>query len=465
MDIIALHQQSKYDKQKKNKTALTQCTIELLSDGDVVGLRGAFTLNYDLYNKPRHIVFYHTIEINMKSGDVDTLYEIQNVNLTKDNLYRNCHKRKKNDFKQLLESIENGFVKGEKRKNFWGVKYDREIESIFKKLMDILQAKFKTPFYQSKTTYGSEYNGLYEMIIDFHLDMKGIKAHDNIYNDIQFEYPKKKWLQLNDYKFLPAVLDSYGLKSKYLTKELNVLNRNAQIKTINYFSKLFGEDYINYLKKIPWQQHCYDLPPNKRTHTLKNEHEKECMVHVITNWEKQNIKVDNLITTLNKLLTVRKDLEDRGVDLKFKAKNDNDFDTLMEIWLGYKKYLHRGFKLRYSFPDDYIKDIEAPIYIGDEVYHPTILKSEEDFMMEGYRMKNCMAKQFMHGISYIYVSLRQNRTTIDLQYRKGGLVQSYGKANTVTKEKFNLAIELLTKRFSKYPEVFGTKEKYDFLTN
>jgi hypothetical protein len=465
MDIIALHQQSKYDKQKKNKTALTQCNIELLSDGDVIGLRGAFTLNYDLYNKPRHIVFRHTIEVNMKSGDIETLYEIENVNLTKDNLYRNCHKRKKNDFKQLLDSIESGFVKGEKRKNFWGVKYDREIETIFKKMMSELQPKFKSPFYKSKTTYGSEYNALYEMIIDFHLDTKGIKAHDNIYNDIQFEYPNKKWLQLNDYKFLPAVLDSYGLKSKYLTKELNVLNRNAQIKTISYFSKLFGEDYINYLKKIPWQQHCYDLPPNKRTHTLKNEHEKECMVNVIINWEKQNIKVDNLITTLNKLLTVRKELEDRGVELKFKAKNDNDFDTLMEIWLGYKKYLHRGFKLRYSFPKDYIKDIETSIHIGDEVYYPTILKSEEDFMMEGYKMKNCMAKQFIHGMSYIYVSLRQNRTIIDLQYRKGGLVQSYGKANTVTKEKFNPAIEVLTKRFNKYPEVFGIKEKYDFINN
>jgi glutathione synthase/RimK-type ligase-like ATP-grasp enzyme len=81
MDIIALHQQSKYDKQKKNKTALTQCIVELLRDGDVVGLRGAFTLNYDLYNKPRHIVFHHTIEINMKSGDIETLYEIENVNL------------------------------------------------------------------------------------------------------------------------------------------------------------------------------------------------------------------------------------------------------------------------------------------------------------------------------------------------------------------------------------------------
>lgn len=465
MEIIALYEQSKYDKQKKNKTALTQCHIELVRDSDVIGLRGDFTLNYDLYNKPRHIVFRHAIEINLKSGDIETLYEIENVNLTRDNLYRNCHRRKKNDFKQLLESIESGFIKGEKRKNFWGVKYEREIDSILNKLADILRANLKSDYYKNKINNNPDYNGSYELIVDFHLDLKNIKAHDNIYNDIQYEYPKKKWLQANENKFLAAVLDSYGLKSKYLTKELNVAHKNLQIKTVNYFSKLFGDDYVNYLKKIPWQQFCYDIVPNKRTHTLKNEHEKECMVNVIVNWEKQNIKVDNLITTLNKLFTVRKDLEDRGVDLKFKAKNDNDFDTLMEIWLGYKKYLSRGYKLKYTFPVEFVKEIEKSIYVDGLVYHPTILKSEEDFMMEGYRMKNCMAKQFIHGMSYTYVSLRQGRTTINVQYRKGNMVQSYGKANTPTKETFVDAIKVLNERFSKYPEIFGIKEKYDFLNN
>jgi hypothetical protein len=465
MDVLAFYEQSKYDKQKKNKTALTICNVQLLQDINKVFLKGSFTLNYDFYNKPRHLTLNHEIEIDLINGDINTMYEIINVNLTKEKLFRDNIKQKKNDFKQLLESIENGFLKGEKRKNFWGVKYDRSLEKIFNQLNDIIKRNFSSKYYQTKENWGQYYNNTYELIIDFHLDKKGIKAHDNIYNDIQFTYPKKKWLEQNEYKFLPAILDSYGIKSKYLIKELNKSNISTQIKTINYLCKLFGNNYINYLKKIPWQTYSYDIVPNKRIHTLKNESEKDCMIYVILNWEKQNIKVDNLITTLNKLLSVRQDLEDKGMDLKFKAKNDNDFDTLMEMWLGHKKYLSRGYRLRYIFSENFINEIEAPIYIDDLIFRPIILKSEEDFMIEGYKMKNCMSKQFIHAANYIYVSLKQNRSAINLQYRKGTLNQSYGKANTTVKDKFNNAIEILNQRFGNHPTVFGLKEKYDIITD
>jgi hypothetical protein len=76
--------------------------------------------------------------------------------------------------------------------------------------------------------------------------MKGIKAHDNIYYDIQNEYPKKKWLEKNDYKYLPAILESYGIKSKYLIAILNKSNVNVSISALNYISKLFGENHLEY---------------------------------------------------------------------------------------------------------------------------------------------------------------------------------------------------------------------------
>ena len=465
MDLLASYKQSKYDKQKKSKSAITLCDVQLLQNENVVYLNGSFTLNYSYYNKPRHLTLKHEIAVNLISGDVDSKYEIINVNITRDKLYRDNIKQKKNDFKQILESLENGFIKGEKRKNFWGVKYDRALEKICDQFNNILKLNLTTTYYQTKESWGEYYNNTYELIVDFHLDKKGIKAHDNIYNDIQYSYPKKKWLEQNEYKFLPAILDSYGIKSKYLIKELNKSNISVQIKTINYLCKLFGDNHINYLKKIPWQTYSYDMVPNKRIHTLKNESEKDCMVYVILNWEKQNIKFDNLITTLNKLLSVREDLEDKGMDLKFKAKNDNDFDTLMEMWLGHKKYLNRGYRLKYAFPEKFINEIETPIHIDNLVFYPIILKSEEDFMIEGYRMKNCMSKQFIHASNYIYISLKENRSAINLQYRKGSMNQSYGKANTTVKDKFNNAIEILNDRFKNHPTIFGHKEKYDIITN
>ena len=55
------------------------------------------------------------------------------------------------------------------------------------------------------------------------------------------------------------------------------------------------------------------------------------MVKTIQNWETTTLKSDSLIYTLNKLFSIRELLESRGYDLKYKAKNDNDFENHMEL--------------------------------------------------------------------------------------------------------------------------------------
>ena len=77
------------------------------------------------------------------------------------------------------------------------------------------------------------------------------------------------------------------------------------------------------------------------------------MIFVIQNWEKQNMKFDSFIVLVNKLLSTRDELETCGLDLKFKAKNDTEFDTLLEIWSGHKKHLSRGYRLKYNFPVEF----------------------------------------------------------------------------------------------------------------
>ena len=76
-----------------------------------------------------------------------------------------------------------------------------------------------------------------------------------------------------------------------------------------------------------------------------------------------------------------------------------------------------------------------------------------------------MSKQFAHGAVYIFVSLHHKRKRINLQYRKGNLIQSYGKANTPVIQIFEDPTNILTERFKKYPLIEWKKEKYDFLTN
>ena len=295
--------------------------------------------------------------------------------------------------------------------------------------------------------------------------VKGIKGHDAVYYDIQNDYPKKKWLEKNDYKFLPSVLDYYGIKSKYLIKELSQNVRQIQISTLNYFCKLFGNNHVDYLKKFTWESHCYETSPNKRLHYLKNESEKEYLIKVINQWETDTIKTDSLIYTLNKLFSIRDLLEQRGLELKFKAKNDIEFDNLIEKWNGFKLHFARGYKVKYIMPDNFVNEIEQDIVIDGLIFKPKILLTEDDFRIEGFNMKNCMSKQFAHGAIYIFVSLQHKRKRINLQYRKGKLIQSYGKANTSVIKIFENPTIILTERFEKHPTIIWRKDRYDFLTN
>jgi hypothetical protein len=462
MDLIFKYSQEKKEKKFSSKSI---CDIKLFQTENELVFFAVYNFDYQRYGNKKHVTFEHGFNLNLNNGDIVTTYRILNDGLTEEKMFRNSYLKKKNDFKMLLDLTENGFIRGEKRINYWGVKYNRQIESMINVVFNIIKPKFKSEFHLTKNYIDKHtMNPLYDMFVDYHLDVKKIKAHDGVYFDIKNEYPKKKWLVKNDYKFLPSVLDSYGIKSKYLIGELNKLSgKPINVSTLNYICKLFGSGYIDYLKKIKWENHCYDLMPNKKIHELKNDNEKNCMVSVINKWETETLKSDSFVYSVNRLLSIREVLKEKGVDLRFKAKNDYEFENLMEQWLSIKLHFTRGYKVKYVMPNEFIEMIEQDIEIDGEIYKPKLILSEEEFRLEGFNMKNCMSKQFLHGSIYIFVSLQHKRKRINLQYRKGKLNQSYGKANTPVPPLFNNAIEILTKRFESNFQIEWRKEKYDFL--
>ena len=462
MDLLLIHRQEKRDNKS---SASSICDLKLYSDSNNIEYIATFDFDYHRYGEKKHVTFIHRFNLNLSNGDILVTYTIDNHNLTDEKSFKSSTLKKKNNFGLLFDLSENGFYRGEKRPKFWGVKYDRIIEKIFELVYDKIKDNFKNDFIKEKN-YQQKYsvNPIYDLIVDFHLDLKDIKSHDGVYHDIRYEYPKKKYLKLNENKFLPAVLDSYSIKSKYLIGELNAnSDKSIHISSLNYICKLFGSNFIDYIKKVNWQNHCYDLPNNKKIHELKNESEKRLMVHLINNWERNTLRTDSLIYNINKLLTIREQLEVKGLDLKFKAKNDHEFENILETWSGIKQHFARGFKLRYIFPQHFLDDIEQPIEINGEIFKPKVLTTEEEFRVEGYVMKNCMSKQFPHGSLYIFMSLTNKRKRINLQYRKGFLSQQYGKANTPVPESFTKSVEILTERFKNYVNLEWRKEKYDFL--
>ena len=61
--------------------------------------------------------------------------------------------------------------------------------------------------------------------------------------------------------------------------------------------------------------------------------------------------------------------------------------------------------------------------------------------------------------------MKFNRKRINLQYRKGNLVQAYGKANTPVNNIFHDASVILTNRFKHYSTIEWKKEKYNIITD
>lgn len=455
-----------YEQEKKDRSELiSTCDLKLYIEGNVMIYKSKFYSEYLRHGNKRQLFFNHQLNLNLDSGDFSTHYRLTNNGDIFRPLLKNKNINKNNDFNSLDELIINGYFRGEKKTNFWGVKYSRAINKIFDIIFDELKVKFENQFLKTKNYEGKNLDDkLYELVVDFHLDCKKIKGHDNIYFDIKNNYPKKKYLKKNDNKFLPAILDEYGIKSKYLISQLNVNeNQEVHLRSLKYLCNLFGDNYVEYLKRIPWKKNMFTNVLNRKIHKLKNEHEKKSLVKLFNKWNDIESLHGSLILSLNKILKLREYLEKIGFDLKFQIKNSVDLNNVLEIWSSYKKHLNRGYKLRYTIDEEFIKFIQEDIYINDEIFKPKLLLNEEEFVIEGVNMKNCMSKQFNHGVIYLFVSLKNKTKKINLQYRKGLLVQSYGKANTEVPENFNDAVSVLTDRFRKMSDIVWKKEKYDFI--
>ena len=467
------HYQEKLNSGKKLKST-ADITLEIEKNN--ITYRGTFYMEFRKNESPDGVTFKHELHIDKLTGDFIISYEIINKRTTKGRM-RSTSWVKKTNFDKLENLTHMGFYRGEKRRDFWGVKFERKTTEFFNLIKKELQGEMDSGFLKNKTYYKPVSNRLYDLIVDYHLYKKGIKGHDNVYQDILSVYPKKKWLKLNDNKFLLAILDENGVKSKYLVKELSKREHPihvhggtaVNIRGVIYLCNLFGNNYIDYIKKFDWQQISRSSFTKTKKHSCKTEGEKRALVRVfnkhvaaidIPEAADQPPKVQNMLLTLFKLIEVRDLLQGRGYVLKLKLNTPDDVELLLPYWMVIKKTAKTGHMLKYKIPQETINDIQNPIVTSDKTFQPRVLLTDTDFSLEGVEMKNCMAKQFLHGSIYIYISLSYGKKKIDLQYQRGKLQQSYGKANTtVPMELFGPALRELNERMSKYDTLKWEKEK------
>lgn len=462
------HFQEKIERSKKSSST---CELRLGSDDTFIEFFADYFTQYTRGISDENTVrFTHRLKIDKVTGDIFVDYTLGNHRIAS-NTIKSGNWTKKNNFNMLCDFTERAFYLGEKRKNYWGVRFERIKLSIFniikQELFDSIGESFiKNKDYETSANTVTSFS-LFDLIVDYHLIKKNIKFHDGVYYHILEDYPKKKFLKVNDNKFLPAVLDQYKIKSKYLIGELSdKKNSRVNIKCLSWLCGLFGDNHIEYIKRFDWRHMCSVMYKPRKNFICKTEKEKDIVSKVLTKWLEDEDRLDSPFESLYSLFSLRFYLDEKGYDLKLKMRTPDDIDYLISQWELMKKHLSIGYKLKYDIPEQIISSIEEPIVINDRTFLPKVLLSEDDFILEGTRMKNCMSKQFLHGALYIYVALTYNSKRINMQFRKGNLVQAYGKANSpVKKEIFSDAMDILSSRISKFPFLIWKKEKYEIIDN
>jgi len=134
MDLLFKYNQEKNDKYNSK----SNCDLKLFYDGTTIIYDSLFDFEYQRYGNKKKVQFHHNLSFSTITGDVIVTYKIINDNLTNEKSFNNKIKTKKNDFTLLLELTENGFIRGEKRIGYWGVKYHRAQDVICKTMVNIL---------------------------------------------------------------------------------------------------------------------------------------------------------------------------------------------------------------------------------------------------------------------------------------------------------------------------------------
>jgi hypothetical protein len=447
------------EKKQKNGNIISDCEIEFESDVQNICFNGKFSRDYIKKTKKYSYVSVHKFILNKDTGDI-TITNTISAHKDDGNIATTTV-TKVNNFEYLHNFVENGFYNGDSDKGYWGINHTKEVKKYYNRIKSEIVEFFIGTYLENKDYLTPVVSPFFDLLVDYHVIKKGIKVHNNIYNDILMCYPKTKWLKLNNNKFLPSVLDEYGIKTSYLVTELSTNSDKINVSSLIFLVKLFGDNYVDYIRNFDWKSLLNDS--NFRWTEFfecKDDSEKKCLSTVFSG---SRAKDDRVLKIFYELFKVRKLLEEKGCfDLKIKGKTFNDINLLSAKWGVIKRQTNIGYKLKYEYPDDFLETIQQPIIVNDKTFIPVILLTEEDFAIEGIIMNNCMGTQFPMGTICLFISLQMDKKRVNIQYKDGKIIQSFTKANTpVPQEIFGEAISELTTRINNHGKIVSKRIKYD----
>lgn len=439
-----------YNVDKVVKDVNNYGSLKLITNNDTIIVYSDFIKKHKNENFFRT---YYELTISQKDGNFIIIFNQESSNKRKSTKTKVF----KNNFKELNTLYNNGIFYGWKGLNFWGKKYRNEIEKLDKIICDLFNINDNY-----KPLLNKKPSNLFNYVTLFYYQQKNIKVHDNIFTHTIYGEPKLKYLKENDNKFLPSLLQEYGIKTKYFISELSNENgENINIKTLSLLCNFFGDNYHDYIKKINWQELSkIDLEISKPKITVDDNIKKDILNLLQENQKTKKITDRELILTIYDIIVLKNFLEKKRKKVPFKLKTISDLNNQKTLLFLLKKETEKGYRLTYDIPSSIKKIIEEPILINENIFTVKLLLSESDFVLESNIMKNCMNKQFINGEVNLFVIMELNNTTrINIQYDKGKKTQSYGKANSPVPNEFNDALDILNNRMMTFSDLKWKKNK------
>ena len=311
---------------------------------------------------------------------------------------------------------------------------------------------------------------IFNLIIEFFVRKKEIKVPNEYKSLIVNLYPTEKFLKKNDRKLVQSILDSFGIKSKFLVKFMHE-NPKISISMYSKFAEFFGQDYQKYMSSIsPVFSKFLEtvdeeiISVNFRKLNFKHDlrkMEKENLIKIINDFLTQNSPSKKAIENIHQLirdhLSMYEKLKEYDIDIKINAVNYESFMLEHEEFSKLISLIKKGWTIEYQYDNRMVRHIEDPFTVvfddKEILFNPVILKREEEYQVEGDYMHHCVASYSDKETSLI-VSLRINegvdRVTCEFNKKTGECLQSRHFCNQSPPKHFEESLEILKSRVSKF---------------
>jgi len=457
----------KYYSDKSKTLTILHAKVEVIQDGDKVSIRFKYVTRvrqkggqYFKITRTNSFVTYNTKTKNFYFGRISK----KNKKLVSKKI--RCNQFKTPFLTELKLSIRRTFNHFMTKNGDWKdmISSKTEYGSYGDEIaFKALEQFAYTIFNKNLILFHYKSNHLENQLYKLYLKDNGISFPDTVAQYSVIQIPKAKMLKEGN--IVSCFMNSNNIKGRHARTILNQ-NKDIDFHTLNEVYHNFGVDYFNMIRKSFFSRstegmynawfNMIDVKVNCRIYDL-NKNDKKRIVNLIN----ESSDIDWGI--IKNHLYMIDELNKFGEDFKMSFTNRHDFNhehyNVTELLEKFKEG-----KVTRIYNEEFIREVEEPIYGFNIDYYPVVLTSSVQYNEESKTQSNCVRTYVEYSDCFI-ISLREGswygnvRATIEYKITKKSLdrVQTRGRFNANLNEIWDVPIEILDNRI----EMLFKKGKFD----